>query len=538
MTCPKPEVLSQWADGSLAPSSAVAVSRHAEECTACRRRAEDLRAVGSWIVSAAQPGRACLSAEEMAAVLEGGRAPGHVRTCPRCASEFRALRSTERKGTRRREKPAAPLRAWVAAAAIFMAVGILLVLANRETAPTESLAVRVPGKTPSPGAAPEVAPTPPLTISPAPASAEPSAPPKTGVRVDSPAPPPPIAAPSDTPSPSPKVETPKPEPPRPAAPDSTTTTRVEPAKAPVPLSIRSGGLASMADGRWVKATRIEEGMALRAEGRTQIDFAQTRLTLDGASRFTVSKEEFSLAEGAVSGEVSPGSKFALVLEEQRIIPMAASARVMFCARPDRVVAEEGSLRWKEATLHEGVEHSVKKDRVEAQSRRTLPAAARTRETLTWRLNLNNENAVRKNLVGGRVEKDSPDTRVLVSEPLRDGGPFYAHVSYTNGGEAQPVFTVKPTTAIRFQYYLNQPAHLELVMWSGTKAENFNKVLDSVAKQWTTVTVFARDVPANRGGKNVTCEVGDKFTSIGWFAGTAGQSPDLYIDRLEVLEIDR
>src|SRR5205814_7607054 len=146
MTCPKPEVLSQWADGSLEPRESAVVSRHAETCPACRRKAEELRAVGSWIASAAEPGPACLSADDMAAVLEGGRVPAHVRTCPRCASEFRALRSSERKATRRREKPQAPVTAWAAAAAIFFAVGILVVIANRQTSPPEELAVRIPPK--------------------------------------------------------------------------------------------------------------------------------------------------------------------------------------------------------------------------------------------------------------------------------------------------------------------------------------------------------------------------------------------------------
>src|SRR4051812_30001240 len=119
MMCPQSEVLSQWADGSLDARAAHEVSRHAESCPACRRKAEELRAVGRWISAAREPGSACLSADDMAAVLEGGRVPSHVRTCPRCAAEFRALRGSERKGTRRRKNPAPqPATAWVAAAAI------------------------------------------------------------------------------------------------------------------------------------------------------------------------------------------------------------------------------------------------------------------------------------------------------------------------------------------------------------------------------------------------------------------------------------
>src|SRR5215831_3585789 len=82
----------------------------------------------------------------MAAVLEGGRVPAHVRTCPRCASEFRALRSTERKATRRRHKQPAPMTAWAAAAAIFIAVGLLFLVATQETSQQGKLAVRAPSK--------------------------------------------------------------------------------------------------------------------------------------------------------------------------------------------------------------------------------------------------------------------------------------------------------------------------------------------------------------------------------------------------------
>jgi hypothetical protein len=127
--------------------------------------------------------------------------------------------------------------------------------------------------------------------------------------------------------------------------------------------------------------------------------------------------------------------------------------------------------------------------------------------------------------------------MLASESM-GGGAYYAHLTYNNGGEAAPVFTVKPTTAIRFRYFLREPGHLELVMWNGTKAENFNKVLEPVLRQWTTVTVYAKDVPANKGGKPVTCEVGDKYTSVGLFVGLAGMPSEVYIDRLEILEIDR
>jgi hypothetical protein len=535
MTCPKPEVLSQWSDGTLDPRESSVVSRHAETCAACRRKAEELRAVGAWIASAGEPGPACLSADDMAAVLEGGRVPAHVRTCPRCASEFRSLRGTERKGTRRRHKPQAPVTAWAAAAAIFFAVGVLLVVANQQTSKPEELAVRVPVR-PS-QAEPVREPAPPAVTIPAPKPPQNETRPAVIPDPLKPVPQPP--APVETLLPSTVVIEPKPVTPKTGPADPVRPTIAEPVRATAAaLNVRSGGLALLADGKWVKPSKIEEGMALRAEGRTQLDFAQARITLDGASRFTVSKDEFTLNEGGMSAEVATDSKFTLLLDEQRIVPQTFSGRVMFCARPDRIVVEEGSAKVKDLVLHEGVEHVVKKDRVEAQKRRTLPAAARARETLTWRMNLLNEGAVRKNIGAGHIVKDTPESRMLVSDAVPNGTFFYGQSSYYNGGEEQPLFTVKPNTAIRFHYYLTQPGILELVLKNATKDENFNKPLEPVVRQWTTVTLYARDVPANRGGKNVTCEVGDRYTGVTWFAGKPGVASEVYIDRFEILEIDR
>jgi hypothetical protein len=101
----------------------------------------------------------------------------------------------------------------------------------------------------------------------------------------------------------------------------------------------------------------------------------------------------------MSAEVATNSKFALVLDEQRVVPQTLNGRVMFCARFDRIVVEEGSARVKDTLLNEGVEHVVRKDRVEAQKRRTLAAAPRARETVLWQMKLGNENLVRGNIAG-------------------------------------------------------------------------------------------------------------------------------------------
>jgi hypothetical protein len=531
MTCPKPEVLSQWADGSLNPRESLLVGRHAETCAACRAKAGELRAVGSWIRSAAQPGPSCLSADDMAAVLEGGQVPAHVRTCPRCASEFRALRQTERKATRRRQKPPAPMTAWVAAAAIFIAAVLLLVVANQQTSKPEQVAFRAPEK---PAVSePKVPPTPPAP----PVVKSPSVEvPKKPVTVEQK----PDVAPPQKPVERPQEAEPKTIVKEPAAPETPknpvrTTEVVEPAKAPVALNVRAGGLSSLADGKWVKATKIEEGMALRADGRTQVEFAQARITLDAASHFSVSKEEFSLNDGGMSAEVSAGSKLVLVLDDQRLVPQTAS-RVIFCAKADRVVVEEGAMKHKDAFLQEGVEHVVKKDGIKAQGRRTMAAAVRSRESKpSFSMNLTNEVTVRNN-INGRIDR-GVEGKYLASVPT-GGAYFYGQASYFSAGDEPVLFVAKPNIAVRFRYYVTQSGPLEFVMKNLTKDENFNRTIDPVLRQWTTVTLYARDVLANTGGKKVFYETGDLYRGVTWFVGKPGVPSEVYIDRFEILEIDR
>jgi anti-sigma factor ChrR (cupin superfamily) len=531
MTCPKPEVLSQWADGSLDPREALVVGRHAETCPACARKASELKAVGAWIQSAGVAGASCLTADEMAVVLEGGRVPAHVRTCPRCASEFRALRPAERKATRRRHKQPAPMTAWAAAAAIFIAVGILLVVANQQTRPVEKEQVRIPTPPqkvelpkPQPPVVPPTQPKPPVKdepLKPNPLLKEPPVVPPVQPPTPVEAP---VKPPTSDPAQPPPVKTPPP---------TTVVATAPPVYAS--LNVRSGGLSSLADGKWVKAAKIEEGAAIRADGRTQIEFAQAKITLDASSRFTLTKNELALTDGAMSAEVSPGSKFTLVLDEQRIIPQAFSTRVMFCARPDRVVVEEGSAKVKDAVLGEGVEHLVKKDKVEAQKRRTLPAAARARETLVRNWDLVQQASVQLHVTGS-VQRDG-ERRMLVSEPSSDGI-FYGKAGYGHGEAEPPLFVVKPNTAVRFRYYMTQPGHLEFVLKNITKDENFNKVLEPVVKQSTTVTLFVRDILPNAGGKKVTCDAGDVYLGATWFVGKPGSPTEIYIDQFQILEIDR
>jgi hypothetical protein len=532
MTCPKPEVLSQWADGSLNPHESLLVGRHAETCAACRAKAGELRAVGAWIRTAAQPGPSCLSADDMAAVLEGGRVPAHVRTCPRCASEFRALRQTERKATRRRQKPPAPMTAWAAAAAIFIAVGLLLVVANQQPTKTEQVAFRAPEKSPvTEPQVPPAPPTPPVVKS---TPVEVPKQPATVERKPDVTPPVKPVEPPQQPEPKPIVkEDPTPEPAKPVV---RPTEVVEAPKAPVALNVRAGGLSSLADGKWVKATKIEEGMALRADGRTQFDFAQARITLDSASHFSVSKEDFSLTDGGMSAEVSSGSKLVLVLEDQRLVPQTVS-RVVFCAKADRIVVEEGAMKSKDGFLQEGVEHIVKKDGIKAQGRRTMAAAVRSRELPSlFKMNLTNPITLRYNVTGDI--RRGAEGNYIVSVPT--GGPFFfGQASYFTTGDEPMLFIAKPNIAVRFRYYMTQPGTLEFVMKNITKDEKLQQDAGAGDQAVDHRDPLRARHPREHGRQESLLRNGATFNrGVTWFVGKPGVPTEIYIDRFEILEIDR
>ena len=126
--------------------------------------------------------------------------------------------------------------------------------------------------------------------------------------------------------------------------------------------------------------------------------------------------------------------------------------------------------------------------------------------------------------------------MVLRKDLANG--YSAQISYLAPDPADGFVTVRERAAIRFRYYLLQPARLKLVMWNITKDENFEQSIHAVAGKWTTVTLFFRDIPPNAGGKKVVCEPGDRYRSISLVAGKAGDATQLLVDRLEVVEIAR
>jgi hypothetical protein len=272
-------------------------------------------------------------------------------------------------------------------------------------------------------------------------------------------------------------------------------------------------------------------MGLRAEGKTRLDFAGARLTLDGSTKFSLAGASLSLADGGLSAEVPAGSKFSLLLGTSTVVPQAQAGRVLLVAKEDRVVVEEGSARSGDLVLGEGEEFELRRGQLAARKGRTLPPAARPRESVTWRLDVANPNATRGKLPEGRLAG-----RVLVSTP-QDNEYYHGSLRYFAGGEAV-TFTVKPTTAVRFRYLMKEPAALRFSLRNRTKDENFGIDLEPVAGRWTTATLFVADIPVNTGGKKVACEAGDTYGWFGWSVGKPGRPAEIQIDLFEVVEIER
>jgi hypothetical protein len=522
MTCPNPETLSRWSDGTLEPAEATAVDRHLEGCAGCRSKASALREAGAWVRAIGNPGSDCLTPEEVAVVLDGGPIPPHASVCPRCAAELADLRPPKRRTRLARFEKQSKGVLWIvtAAAAVLIAATVAIVLKPRPQ--PEAPVVRAPRPVVPEVVTPGV-PIPEPTKAPAAVSETPAVP------EAKPVPEKPLPPPVEPPKADPE---PRPVPPGPAP--GTVTIAEAPVRVEAVLALKSGGLLAQEGGKWQKPSRFLEGMPLRADGKTRLEFARAQVALDGAARFSVAREELTLIDGSLSAQVPPQSAFVLRLGNFRIVPQAAASRVLLSAANGRVVVDEGSARAGDLTLAEGVEHEVKADRLEPQKRRTVPPAARPRETPVWRLDLANRNATRGRLPRGTLQA-TPYGPVLASAPAEDPSSA-AGIQYSLGGETD-TFVLRPATAIRFRYFLKQPAPLEFVVRNRTKDESFGAKIDGPAGAWTTATYPVIDIPVKKGGRDVIAEAGDHYGWFGWNLGRSGAPGDLMVDRIEILEID-
>jgi len=200
-----------------------------------------------------------------------------------------------------------------------------------------------------------------------------------------------------------------------------------------------------------------------------------------------------------------------------------------------VVVEEGAARWQEIVLHQGVEHQLKGETLDPQKRRTLPAAQRPREASVWRPDF--KDAAVRSRMRGRVDA-LPEGIQVTSVPMETKGYFESTFGFTAVDE-RGFLATRPGMAFRFRYFLSEPAILQMVVYNGTKRENFNLDLDPVAGKWTTVTVLFRDIPVNQGGdRTLKWEAGDRVWSLGCFIGKPGSTATLTVDQVEMVEIDR
>lgn len=85
------------------------------------------------------------------------------------------------------------------------------------------------------------------------------------------------------------------------------------------------------------------------------------------------------------GELPEESR-SLILGGTRIVRLSVGT-LHLCARPDRVVIEEGVAKAGQETLLEGVEYRLEGAALRPVKTRTLPPAERPRETLSWRIEL-------------------------------------------------------------------------------------------------------------------------------------------------------
>ncbi|HYE98072.1 MAG TPA: hypothetical protein VEJ18_04130, partial [Planctomycetota bacterium] len=67
---------------------------------------------------------------------------------------------------------------------------------------------------------------------------------------------------------------------------------------------------------------------------------------------------------------------------------------------------------------------------------------------------------------------------------------------------------------------------------------FNKDFEAAAGQWTTLTIPVTAVPPNVGSPQLPIEIGDKYRGVGMFVGRPGQGAELYVDLVEIVDIER
>ena len=345
---------------------------------------------------------------------------------------------------------------------------------------------------------------------------------------DLPRPPPPVPPPPE-PSPLPAPEpparpSPAPEPParEPAPPAPTVPER----RVEVAVVVRSGALS--AGGRRLPAgdLSLAAGDEFRAEGRTRIELAGASLQLEGGSRASVQPGAFALHDGEALVEGAIELRLACVVR-----PLPSPGRFIAIARPDRIVIEEGGARAGGVLLAEGRQYRL--GREPAAEKRTLASrAARPRETPVWSASFDGAKLPSPDLrASGAFAQDALRSTRVDSE--------YCWGSAGLASAELRLFTAKPTTHVRFRYFMKRSAPVLVQLWNMTRSENFQvEIAEPAAGAWTTITVRAFDLPANPGGRKVAVGAGDVFSTIGWNVGRPGEEAEILVDDFAVVEIGR
>ena len=303
-----------------------------------------------------------------------------------------------------------------------------------------------------------------------------------------------------------------------------------PEPAPVPtmaaVAVKSGAL--VLNGK--KLAAIESGVEVRAEGRTRLEFARANVTLDAGSRLSFDGEALTLAEGELMVE-APGHAPIELRLAATVRSATGAGRFVVVARRDRIVVEEGGALAGGTVLGEGKQFKLGTEPKE--ERRTLGEkwrALRPREAVTWSMNFDTGKAPAGTTIEGTFSQRALKTVKLEKNDFFFGGAYIL-------SDERKLFVAKPTTHLRFRYFLRKPAPFMVRAHDMAFDENFDlEIAKPVIGEWTTLTLRVMDLPVNPGGQKVVVGAGDAFAWVRWHVGKPGEEAEAVIDDVQIVEI--
>jgi hypothetical protein len=309
--------------------------------------------------------------------------------------------------------------------------------------------------------------------------------------------------------PEPAVEVPPPPP---------ATVVVETPKPVVSINIKSGSLTCRGK-KFSGACSLIEGEAFQVDRATVVEGPGVTLHLERGSKGHFEPMAFALHAG--EGLIEALGPYELKLSH---IVRSALSRGRFIAsfKPDAIWIEEGAGRSGDTMLFEGQPYRLGKtiavDRKVNLKRRPI------RDAVTW------ATAFDKMPAGTIVNYGTMGAGVLNAARSTDGF-YYASAAIHNEGNR--LFVVKPTTHLRFRYWMTKSAPLTVQLFNRTKGENFRmSIPEPPAGGWVTVTVRISDLQAPNDGKAVQVAPDDVFANVQWHVGET----ELSIDDVQIVEV--